>query len=241
MISLLNAIVTVLFRALEGIIGFLQDLIPLIFKIVFSLSPFLLMIAVSYKLWGLRTGIGVGIGVVILMIIGLVYAFSNNIQGSTLSETVVVIVIIMDLLLGGVIVWKVYYANRSSNQPVADNSQNISGQSQEVKKTKEELLLNLLKQAIESKNTDEITRSIEELRKIKSNAAIPLIKEVLTAYYLDAHNDYNPNTDYKVSELCINTLVELNAKDSCNLLVEVGVKNPYLTKIAEQATTQICN
>ena len=99
MIRFLQSIVELLFEALEGIIGFLEEFIPLFLKTLFAISPFCLLVCVSFVLRGRTAGIVTSVIVLVFIVIGFVWAKKNNVSVSGPSLKVSVYVIVVDVLM----------------------------------------------------------------------------------------------------------------------------------------------
>jgi hypothetical protein len=236
MISLLSAIVEFLFDTIKGIINFLEELIPLLLKMLFGLSPFVLLVLVAYFVGGQMIATVTGIIILVFIIVGIAWAVRQNLSGTGLSLKVIIYVVAVDILLFSIIFKEVdWYKGLKSEQPTAEQK----GGRIETNRGKEEVLLKLLENSINSDNRAETLRAMDELRKMKSQAAIPLVIKVLQRDY--PHTDSTVDDYQRISHTCISTLVELNARQSCDLLYEIQIKNAFLSEKAREASAAICS
>jgi len=84
-VSTLTKIADFLIKVLEGILLFFKEVIPLISKIIFTASPFALLVFGVYSLYGLRAAIFTSVGVIIFVVIGIVWAVHHKTENTSLS------------------------------------------------------------------------------------------------------------------------------------------------------------
>ncbi len=252
MLRIINALVQILFDILEGLVEFFRKLIPLLLKLIFALSPFLLAIYVAYLYGGTRLGLISAAIVVVLMVIGISYAYRNQLSGTGLSESVTVAVLVVDLLflvaVGSKTSWfglrsrsvpTVQSSSAPSTQQGTSSTSSSTSESTTPQAAKEKLLLELLNKSIQDDNYSESSRAISALVEMKSRASVPLMMEALRKYYPQA-NYTAYASPYTVSMNCMNSLAFLGATESCILLAEVSVKNPALTQKADEISKTLC-
>jgi hypothetical protein len=244
MLGLINALVELLFDILEGLVQFLRDLIPLLLKLVFALSPFLLSVGVAYLYGGTRLGIIIAGIVVVLMVVGLVYAYRRQIAGTGLSNGVIIAVIIVDISLVVLTGFKTsWFGLRRISTTDIQTSSSVppASQNADPRSTREGLLLDLLKKSIQDDNYGETVRAIDGLVSIKSKASIPIVIDALRRYYPRAVSSSSESDyAYRTSVECMWALEQLEASESCVLLAEIAVKNPVLTTAADAKSQTLC-
>ena len=239
-LDVLKAAVDWIFKALEGLIKFFEELIPLLLQLLFAISPFVLLTIVLYIFLSKAIAAGVGIFFLAVLIIGAIWALKNPVTGATLSTKVIVYILIFDLAMGVTIavkkdwVGKVRTRLRSQQTESSQPAQSTA----DAKKNKEEIYLTHLKESIEKDNTNEILRALTELRKMKSQAAIPYVIQLLRQNYPSASYGNSP---WNISISAIDTLVELNTKEGCELLYEIQVKSSQLSYKAQEIIAKICD
>ena len=237
MLALIDLLVELLFRILEGLVLFFRNLIPLLTKLVFALSPFLLLTFVAYLFGGVKLGLIVGGMVIVLMVIGLTYAYANQLTGTTLSGPVVIAVLLIDL---GLVTVAGFRTSWFSTFRTNSGSASTGTQSSDPSTTREQLLLDLLKKSISDNNHGEIRRAITGLVSIKAKSSVPFIIEALRTYYPKANTNPYTNDEYQTSTHCMDALADLGATEGCVLFAEIAVKNPLLTRAADTTSDRVC-
>jgi hypothetical protein len=223
LVKILDSIASLLFDALKGIISFLEEVIPLLLKIVFGISPFALLILLSLMIGGETVAIIVSIMVLVFISIGVTWAVRNNLTKSSLSLKMFIYVSLLDSLL------IVLIASSAGSLP--------SWPSGSQANEKEQVLVKLLDRAIAQNNAGEIIRAVNELRAMKTKSASPIIIKALQSYYPESHSN---ETNKAISLACIDALVDINSQESCGLLYEIQIRELALSDRAKDASSRIC-
>lgn len=239
-LDVLDAMVKWLFTALEKLIDFFEELIPLLLQLLFAVSPFALSTFMLYVFFGKTLALSVGTFFLLIIIIGAIWALRNPTSGSNFPGRVIIYVLIFNVAVIAAISWKKGWIGGGGGGSAvgaspADQNTQLGG---EQKKSKEEVYLALLKESIEKKNTSQILTALAELRKMKSQAIIPHAVQLLRDNYPSA-SSYDSES-WSISTAAIDTLVVLETQEGCELLYEIQVKSSMLSYKAQEAITKIC-
>lgn len=257
-INALNIFVNFIVRVLKGIIGFLEEMIPLLLKNVFVLSPFLLFVFVANKLGGSNAAIWAAGISVFFIITGIIWVFRKNITDSNLTAELIIFILLLNsplLALALVPNETIYQWLEKTNIPAFSrtntsalfiqndsNKNRLSGTNAEKKQfyeLREAEFLKLLQTSIESDSRYDIIRAINQLKEMNSYKSKPLVIEALSKYYPRAYNSVNDDSR-RVCASSLNALVAMNATDVCKLLFEIQAKQPEINDIATEAANKLC-
>ena len=81
MLKYIERVVNSLFCSIKAVITFFEQLIPIVLRAIYALSPFILLTLTVYVLWGKVIAIFVLIGPLLFIIIGVVSQYSSNKEG----------------------------------------------------------------------------------------------------------------------------------------------------------------
>ena len=81
MLKYIERLVNSLFCSIKAVITFFEQLIPIVLRAIYALSPFILLTLTVYVLWGKVIAILVLIGSLLFIIIGVVSQYSSNKEG----------------------------------------------------------------------------------------------------------------------------------------------------------------
>ena len=273
-LRVLQSIFEFLIRSLEGMRNFLQEFIPLVCKVLFLLSPMLLLIVASYFIGGFKWAIPALMVCGVILLSGVIWLEKRNIEVTTseLSDKIVFFTAVLDitiLIIFIVIVLSSQHLQHKIERKFSKSTPDREGQVIEKrqktqKEKKEEIFLTSLKQAIPkvlvdgSKiydiNSEKFVIAMNTLEEMQSLNKIPIsfILETLNKcrYHVDidisgpscaVKKERELRSDcLKVSAVCIDFLIKMNAKDSCELLYVIQTKRGSLYEKAKEASLKIC-
>jgi hypothetical protein len=238
MISFLESLLEDILKTLEGLAEFFIKLGPLILKIIIFSSPFLALIILAYITLGFFLAAITAGAVLILIMVGLGYAKRQNLAGSAVSKRTIFFVVIADIIFGALILIKVFwFTNSSTKTNVTAQSHNAGA----VSSGKEKKLVELLEDSFNRGDIGAMHRAVGELKDIKSQEAVPLIIKTLQRFYLNVDDSYQSKDARELCLQCIGALAEIESPLACDTLREIQIRNLFLSKLAKNVSSRICD
>lgn len=233
MFGFLNTLVDLIVKTLEGLISFFAEIIPLLLKMLFAASPFVLIVATAFVLGGTWIGAATSFIVLVFIAIGYASARRSGISGSALTRRAIVFVLLADVLFGILI----FRGNEWGSLIGETLNQKCKSRITTMNYIRAIQLGEELKLARANNSLEDIIRNIDALKATNSDYAIPLIIQNLKSYYPEADN----NSANRIIALhCISALPKTNNRASCKLLGEIQAVSTSLAGYARDTASVIC-
>ena len=255
-VQALTQMANFLVRALEGVLEFLKEVIPLFVKILFTTSPFSLLVYGLYSYKGIPFALLSGLGSVLFIGVGIIWAMRKQVRSRTLPPRVLAFVIILDLLVVASIpslgaYWIEQY-RMNSVFVVGKMSDVPDDLKSESRLTKQKVFLNLLTSSI-GEDDISLTDYLHAMSELKEMDAYKMVPEATIIQALRICSDrvdmdtgflgsksYMRDQYRNACHVSIDFFVRTKAKDSCALLYKIQTKTGYLYEDAKKASRKIC-
>lgn len=231
MISFLESLVGGLFAILEGLLSFLRDLLPLLFKLLFALSPFALLILGSYLYVGTSMTTVAVAASVILAGIGILSYKEDLAPRGKLSREVMAAVVAFDIMIIGA----AWYRARTSVAPLhSDKTTQLP--------VDEGVVLQFLDQALRHNDDGEVLDALRRLDRAKSVGLGGRARPIIERYYDRSLFGDAAKVHDEILNLTIRSIVRSKDRSVCETLIKLPTETnfPAVKESARSAALGLC-
>ncbi len=240
-IDVLHRAAELVIRALNGLVEFLSEMLPLLGRIGLGLSPFLLIVVFTWSIFGRVFGVIAAVLSSLILVFGVVRLRDEPITAARYGGRTILVIVILDLVLlllfwfSSFLHWPVTSEASPSIEPLTDSSTTNGGN------LREERYLDALSTAAAGGDTLGIERACAALIGVDSESTSDGVLDVLQEYCvdLDASGYRSPQREACVA--CLKVVETVGDPKVCSILYDMEVKSSTFSTWARDLSVKICD